>query len=526
VPFVVGLNLAERAPRGGWIHFAIERRPMNFVCPLTSRYDDSIFTPADIRFANFAGSRFSRLTAIGATALFAFTLGISSHARAQSAPAAASAVGTPLTNGSATPAASTGLWDRSTLFGDMGGLRTWLDNYGVTLNIQQTGDVFGNFTGGVRRGAVYNGVTQFGLSIDTDKAFGLKGGQFYVDALQIQGYGISGSNLYVLQSANGFEASPGTRLWELWYQQSFGDKFDVKIGQQSLDNEFMISQYGALFVNAMFGWAALPSYDMPGGGPDYPLSSLGVRLRFKPSQSLTVLGGVFDANPAPGIGDPYRINPNGTNFELSNGVMMIGELQYSINQPPTAGSPSKSGGLPGTYKLGFWYNDERFPAPQYGTGLTFASPTTYRGDFSIYGIADQMIWRSSANTSRSLGVYAMAMGAPSNRNLIDFEVNAGLVLKAPFKGRNNDSAGISFGYVDISPGVRFVNNPASTQLGSSVPSGETVIEATYLCQVTPWWQVQADFQYFFNPTGGISNPANGAPVRNEAVVGLQTVVTF
>jgi porin len=424
-----------------------------------------------------------------------------------------------------TPSAPTGLWDRSTLFGDMGGLRTWLGNHGVTLSLQETSEFFNNFTGGVKRGPVYNGVAQVGLNVNTEQAFGLKGGQFYVDALQIQGYGISGSNLDVLQSANGFEAAPGTRLWELWYQQSVGDQFDVKIGQQSLDNEFMISQYATLFVNAMFGWPALPSYDMPGGGPDYPLSSLGVRLRFKPSQSLTVLGGIFDGNPAPGAGNPYRINSSGTNFALHNGVMMIGELQYSINQAPAAGSSSaQPSGLPGTYKLGFWYNNERFPAQQFGTGLSLASSATYAGNFSIYAIADQTVWRSNANTSQSLGVYAMAMGAPSNRNLIDFEVNAGLVLKAPFKGRNNDAVGISLGYVNISPGVTFANNTASTTPGSPVPSGETVIEATYLCQVAPWWQVQPVFQYFFHPTGGIS--VNGEPVRNEAVIGLQTVLTF
>ena len=34
------------------------------------------------------------------------------------------------------PAAPTGLWDRSNLFGDMGGLRTWMGNYGVSFGLQ------------------------------------------------------------------------------------------------------------------------------------------------------------------------------------------------------------------------------------------------------------------------------------------------------------------------------------------------------------------------------------------------------
>ena len=33
-----------------------------------------------------------------------------------------------------------------------------------------------------------------------------------------------------------------------------------------------------LFVNTMFGWPMVPSADMPGGGPAYPLSASGVRL--------------------------------------------------------------------------------------------------------------------------------------------------------------------------------------------------------------------------------------------------------
>ena len=45
----------------------------------------------------------------------------------------------------------------------------------------------------------------------------------------------------VLQTLSDIDAPVGVRLWELWYQQKFGDKFDVKIGEQSLDEEFTIS---------------------------------------------------------------------------------------------------------------------------------------------------------------------------------------------------------------------------------------------------------------------------------------------
>jgi porin len=49
-----------------------------------------------------------------------------------------------------------------------------------------------------------------------------------------------------------------------------GDKFDIKIGEQSLDNEFKVSQYGTYFLNAAMGWPVLPTEDLPGGAPAIP----------------------------------------------------------------------------------------------------------------------------------------------------------------------------------------------------------------------------------------------------------------
>jgi porin len=43
----------------------------------------------------------------------------------------------------------------------------------------------------------------------------------------------------------------------------------------------------------------------------------------------------------------------------------------------------------------------------------------------------------------------------------------------------------------------------------------------------PWWQIQPDIQYVFNPGGGIVNPDNlNQRVKNEAVLGVRTTISF
>jgi porin len=94
--------------------------------------------------------------------------------------------------------------------------------------------------------------------MDTEKAFGLNGGLFNVSGLQIWGGELSEDNLLNLQTVTGIEDPVGIRLWELWYQQKFGDKLDLKIGEQSLDQEFFVSQSASYFINTVWGWPMLP----------------------------------------------------------------------------------------------------------------------------------------------------------------------------------------------------------------------------------------------------------------------------
>jgi len=60
-----------------------------------------------------------------------------------------------------------------------------------------------------------------------------------------------------------------------------------------------------------------------------------------------------------------------------------------------------------------------------------------------------------------------------------------------------------------------------------VRSAEAFFEATYLLQVTAWWQIQPDLQYFINPGAGIANPDEPRQkIKNEWVIGLRTNITF
>ena len=101
-------------------------------------------------------------------------------------------------------------WQNQNLLGDMGGLRPALSNHGITLTILENIETFGNLSGGVQQGFEADGLTTVTLQMDTEKAFGLKGGTFNVSGLQYWGGNLTVNNLLVLQTLTDIEA-PGRR---------------------------------------------------------------------------------------------------------------------------------------------------------------------------------------------------------------------------------------------------------------------------------------------------------------------------
>ncbi len=440
------------------------------------------------------------------------------------------------------------------LLGNMWGARDWMARHGITLDIQEVDELWGNTSGGTASGddgangsgtgPAYDGMTMPTLTVDLEKLIGLKGGLFNISALQLRGRSISQDHLSVYNPVSGFEADRSTRLFELWYQQSFlGGKLDVKIGQQDLDTEFLISDYGSLYLNSNFGWPMAPSVNLYAGGPSWPLASPAVRIRYRPTDQFTVMFAAADDNPPGNTSNSFGIqggnpvdptnqnangNASGTKFNMGTGALLMTELQYAINpQPDDMSKVTQDPGLPGIYKLGGFYDTGRFPDYRYNTagqslGANGGEPRMDRGNWMVYGIVDQMLWRPSLQSPQSVGVFARATGNNGDRNMISFAVDAGVNLKAPFKGRDNDTLGVGWGLGRATYGLRDYD-----RTGGSHPQGtENHLEVTYQAQVMPWWVMQPDFQYIWNPSGGIADWGGYKRIGNEAIFGLHSSITF
>lgn len=364
---------------------------------------------------------------------------------------------------------------------------------------------------------------------------------FDASLLQLHGHSITNDHLLALHTASGSEGLPATRLWELWYdQQVFSPNLDIKIGQQSVDQEFLTAHYASVFVNNSLGWPVMPSNDLYAGGPSAPLSSLGVRLRARLGANLTALVGVFDDNPP---GGPFNADSSvlgaeatGTRFNLGTGALWMAELQLHMHQQPAKACNDLSCGLPGTLKLGLMYDSASFPDQRFGAdGLSLANPASsgvarmHRGNLMGYALASQMLWRDATDEQRSLGAFVRVMTGPSDRNLVDYAVDAGLDLQSPLPGRDHDQLALAYSYAHISASASALDADTALFTGQPYPrrSGESMVEATYLAEVSPWWVVQPDFQYIVKPGGGTTVAGVGsARLGNEMIFGLRSVVTF
>jgi porin len=408
----------------------------------------------------------------------------------------------------------------------------------VTLGLTEASEMTRNLHGGLRTGSAYRGLTTLNLTVDTGAAGGWADGTVFASALQIHGREFTPEYVGSFHTASNLEARRATRLWELWYRHRFGENLDVKLGQQSIDQEFMVNSGAGPLAAAYFGWPALPSVDLPASGGVYPLASLGVRVSTRMSERTTLLAGVFAGDAANSSTEDAQVaNPRGTTFSLHGGTLAIAELQFAVNRTKS-GDAEAPGGLPGTYKIGAWRHSRSFADQRLDArGLSQADPASdgsvrqHRGNYSLYAVADQVLWRAAGEHAQALNLFARAMAAPADRNLVSFSADMGVTVTGPFAGRPRDVFGVGLAFLKLSRDAIALDRETDAFTGSHLPARghETLVEATYQVQPAPWWMVQGILQYTVRPGAGAVNPADptrGTRIPNATVIGLRTALSF
>lgn len=403
--------------------------------------------------------------------------------------------------------------------GDPAGVRKRLSDRGITYNLIYTNDVLSNLSGGNKRGTIDQGKLEGQLTVNLEKLAGWQDLTLYANAFQIHNTGrIRRDYVGGMNTIAAIEAAPSTRLSELWLERKFlGGAASFRVGQLAADSEFFFSDLSNMFMQT--DWPTIGAVNQPSGGPAYPLSTPGMRLKLDPTKDTSFLLAVFNGDPAgPCAGDPDTCNRYGLNFRVRDPAFIIGEAQFRSNQG------KDDNGLARTLKLGGWshlgeFNDQRFAndgtllANPAGSGI----PARHRGDFGIYGVVDQQIYRPRGGALDSgVSVFSRASVSPSDRNLVDLQVDAGIVFAGLIANRPNDRFGASVLYARFSDSVRGFDQDRITFSGvpGNVRDYETNLELSYVAQVIPGWTVQPDLQYIWHPSGVAGRDAKVMGVRS------------
>ena len=192
-------------------------------------------------------------------------------------------------------------------------------------------------------------------------------------------------------------------------------------------------------------------------------------------------------------------------------LMVEGAYKYNQNR------------LAGTVKIGGWNHFGSFEDQRFDSGGALIAVTGNAGrpldhNWGLYGIIDQLVWRvPGSEEPQGVGIFARVIGAPADRNLIDFYADGGVTFTGMIPGRPDDAFAVGFAYTNISDRV----SAFDVDFGEPVARNyEALIEICYTYQINPGWSLQPNFQYIFQPGGNV------AGVEDATVVGARTTIGF
>ena len=212
---------------------------------------------------------------------------------------------------------------------------------------------------------------------------------------------------------------------------------------------------------------------------------------------------------------------------------MLAEAQFLWNGKK--GDP----GLDGKFKLGGWRHFGTFTGERFTlSGVSLANPASggvpanLSGDFGVYSVFEQKIYRVGQDDDRGVGVFG---GHPIARRTAISSMSIQMRASSSWV-----SAKVDRKINSVSPEAMRASRcgprrsmPIFQHLNGAVWPARTyegLVTAVYQYEVRGGFTLQPNFQYITHPGGGATNPLGtnqpGKVLKNAAVLGLRTVLKF
>ena len=377
----------------------------------------------------------------------------------------------------------TGQGPHGHLLGDWRGLRSRLSQRGVKFDLQYVSDSLWNIKSQQKtRLASWN---RFRGTVDID--FGAlsdhPGLYFHATALWQAG-GNLGAYLGLLTGPSGMASQNTFRLDSWWLEKRWlEERVTVRIGQFAGQDFYGAQHYAASFIFEPMGYAlgnlftTVEVFDPP--------STSAIEVRVVPFHNVYVKSMVLAGDPSPFSHNPTGLVPQfrGTPVSVSEVGFTPGKKATSIRAFDTVESRK---GYSGLYQFGAAYNPAKFTTP--------SSPVPRTGNYLLYWMASQAIWRVDPKGARGLDATVAYDWSPPDVNRNNRMLTAGLRFNEPLPvGFHNT---MSLGYVRNQLSQQFV------QAGMPAFKPENGVEFNALLDPAPMLLLQPVIQYYANVGGG------------------------
>lgn len=397
------------------------------------------------------------------------------------------------------------------MFGDWKCLREELANEGVIFSSTYTCDVLGNATGGMQQGARYDHSMGWDVNFDLERFVGMIGTQFHISGLWRAGQNLSKATIGNDLVCSTIFGNEQFRFYFLYLEKDLLDKkLNIRLGRIAAGDDFAASPLFGIYVSN--GIDGVPiSIPINMFFSVYATATWGARAKYNLNKDFYIFSGIYDGDKAVSRNDMYGFD---FSLRLKEGLAFAEELAYA----PADGVGQNK--LPGHYKAGIYYNgatcrDLYSDINGNSSAVTALDSKKHIGNYNVYIIADQMIYREKGTIDEGLTPLVCATIGPESINKFPFFLMGGLIYKGLVPGRDNDTTAVQIAYAKYSDKIK----ESQSSVGASPQKYEMMLEFTHKVMITKWMYLQPDIQYIIQP-GGTGN------IDDALVLGFQFGLTF